>query len=81
MKAIKQDHPNDGERLVQGHLSRQGISVRRKMLRDSIHHIDHENVVAPKMLWLVDVILYNVENTPHVPFPNFIWHIYSHKND
>ncbi len=71
MKAIKQDHPNDGERLVQGHLSRQGISVRRKMLRDSIHRIDHDNVVARRRN-----IIQRREYT--VPFPNFIWHIDSH---
>ena len=35
--SIKQDHPNDGEILMQGHLLRQGIRVPRQALRNAIH--------------------------------------------
>ena len=44
--SIKQDHPNDGEILMQGHLLRQGIRVPRQALRNAIHRVDHTNVVA-----------------------------------
>ena len=37
---IKVNHPKDGERLMQGHLSRLGLKVKRKDLRGSIHHVD-----------------------------------------
>ena len=35
--SIKTDHPNDGEVLMQGHLLRNGIRVRRESLRQAIH--------------------------------------------
>ena len=41
--AIKQEHPNDGERMMAGHLYRVGISVPRSQLRGSIHRIDPSN--------------------------------------
>ena len=37
MSAIKQNYPNDGERLVTGHLAAQGIIIPRAKLRASIH--------------------------------------------
>ena len=36
MESIKQSHPNDGERLMIGHLHRLGITVQRSRLRASI---------------------------------------------
>ena len=68
IKVIEQDHPNDA---CQRDLSRQGVSVRRQMLRDSIHRIDHEQVVARRR----NIIHRRVYT---VPFPNYIWHIDSH---
>lgn len=46
--SIKQDHPNDGEVLLQGHLLRQGIRIPRHSLRSAIHRVDHVNIVARK---------------------------------
>ena len=45
ISSLKQDHPNDGEVLMQGHLVRMNIRVPRHALRRSIHRVDHENVV------------------------------------
>ena len=35
--SIKCDHPNDGEVMMQGHLRRVGIRIKRQDLHDSIH--------------------------------------------
>ena len=40
---IKLDHPNDGERLLIGHLAARGIIVQRVRVHVSIHHVDPEN--------------------------------------
>ena len=37
---IKRSHPNDGEVMVAGHLSRLGVRVTRARMRASIHRID-----------------------------------------
>ena len=46
VSSIKQDHPNDGEVLIKGHLISRGIRVPHQAIRDSIHRVDHENVDA-----------------------------------
>lgn len=69
--AIKQDHPNDGEVLLQGHLIRQGVRIPRQVLRESIHRVDHANVVARRH----SVVRRRVYAVPH---PNYIWHIDGH---
>ena len=40
IKDIKIEHPKDGKRLMQGHLSRLRLKIKRKDLRSSIHHVD-----------------------------------------
>ena len=40
MKGIKEEHPNDGEVLVSGHLLAKGIRVPRSRMRASIHRVD-----------------------------------------
>ena len=40
VKDIKIDHPNDDERLMQGHLSRLGIKVKWKDLQSAIGCVD-----------------------------------------
>jgi len=40
VREIKRAHPNDGERLMIGHLSRYGVTVPRARLRGSIHRVD-----------------------------------------
>ena len=68
---IKINHPNDGEVLMQGHLLHQGVKVPRQMLRESIHRVDHDNVVSRRR----SVVERRVYSVPH---PNYIWHIDSH---
>ena len=46
IRSIKQDHPNEGEVLIQGHLVRKKIRVPREALRQSIHRVDHANVIC-----------------------------------
>ena len=43
--AIKNVHPNDGERMMVGHLPQCGIIVQRSRLRASIHRVDPVNTV------------------------------------
>lgn len=69
--AIKRDHPNDGEVMMQGHLTRLGIKVTRKKLRLSIHRVDHENTLARRK----GCIKRRVYSVSH---PNAIWHIDTH---
>ena len=69
--SIKQDHPNDGEVLIKGHLISRGIRVSRQALRDSIHRVDHERVDARRG----SVIHRRVYSVPH---PNSVWHIDGH---
>ena len=45
--SIKCDHPNDGE-MMQGHLRRIGLKIKRQDLRDSIHRVDSENTLQRK---------------------------------
>ena len=40
VESIKQSHPNDGERLLIGHLHRLGIILPRSKVRASIHRVD-----------------------------------------
>ena len=71
IRTIKQDHPNDGEVLILGHLHRMGIRVTRQALRDSIHRTDHVNVIARRRTVIRRRIYY-------VPHPNYMWHIDGH---
>lgn len=68
---IKRDHPNDGEVLLCGHLTRKGIRVTRQAVRNSIHRVDHLNVVKRRR----SVIKRRIYSVPH---PNYIWHIDGH---
>ena len=65
---IKHSHPNDGERLVAGHLCRLGITVPRSRLRASIHRVDPENTAARRSI-TVRRRVYHVEG------PNCVWHV------
>ena len=46
VRQIKEDHPNDGEVMVAGHLRRIGVRITRARLRASIHRVDPHGVVA-----------------------------------
>ena len=71
IRSIKHDHPNDGEVLIKGHLVRMKIRVPRQALRQSIHRIDHKNVVSRHHAVLRRRIY-------SVPYPNSVWHIDGH---
>ena len=40
IRDIKLNYPNDGERLITGHLSSRGVIVSRARIRASIHRVD-----------------------------------------
>lgn len=69
--AIKQNHPNDGECLMTGHLAREGIIIPRAKLRASIHRVDPINT-ALRRSFVVRRRVYSV------PGPNAVWHIDGH---
>ena len=71
IRSIKQDHPNDGEVLIQAHLVRMRIRITRQALHNSIHRVDHTNVIMRRR----NVIRRRVYS---VPFPNSVWHIDGH---
>lgn len=71
IRALKIDHPNDGEVLLQGHLVSMGIRVTRAALRRSIHRVDHAGTVVRQR----SAVRRRVYSVPH---PNFVWHIDSH---
>ena len=68
VKNVKRDHPNDGEVLLKGHLSRLGIKVRRSQLRASIHQVDHDRTVDRRSSTIK-------RRTYSVPAPNAMWHV------
>lgn len=68
MLQIKQNFPNDGERLVIGHLTSQGIIIPRARMRASIHRIDPINTALRRSVTVR-------RRTYSVPGPNSIWHI------
>ena len=71
IRGIKQNHPNDGEILIQGHLCSRDIQIPRQALRESIHRIDSSGV-AERRRSAVKRRIYSV------PYPNFVWHIDGH---
>ena len=68
---IKHNHPNDGERLINGHLLRHGIRVSRARERASIHRVDPVNTAIRRSV-TVRRRVYHVEG------PNAVWHIDGH---
>ena len=50
LRDIKHQHPNDGERLMAGHLTRLGIRVPRSRLRGSIHRVDPYNTALRRSI-------------------------------
>lgn len=71
MIEIKLDHPNDGERMVIGHLATRGIIVPRVRVRASIHRIDPENTALRRSITIRRRV-YCVEG------PNSLWHVDGH---
>lgn len=71
VKQIKEEHCNDGEVLMAGHLAARNIRVQRTRLRASIHRVDPLGTVQRRMTTVVRRI-YNVGN------PNEVWHFDGH---
>ena len=69
--AIKQEHPNDGERLITGHLYRLGIILPRSRIRASIHRVDPVNTAIRRSVTIRRRV-YCVDG------PNSLWHIDGH---
>ena len=67
----KQNHPNDGEILIQGHLRSRDIQIPRQAQQESIHCIDSSGVAEHRRS-AVKCRIYSI------PYPNFVWHIDGH---
>ena len=50
LEDIKCDHPNDGERLMIGHLAKRNITVPRSRVRAAIHRVDPVNTAMRRSL-------------------------------
>ena len=68
IRTIKRQHPNDGERLMLGHLARCGIRVQRSRLRSSIHRIDPINTALRRSIAIR-------RQSYHSNGANTVWHI------
>ena len=68
---IKGMHPNDGERMMAGHLVRRGIYVPRVRMRASIHRVDPINTALRRSVTVRRRVYY-------AEGPNSVWHIDGH---
>ena len=68
---IKIDHPNDGERLIIGHLAARSIIIPRARVRASIHRVDPENTALRRSIALRRRVY-------HSDGPNSVWHLDGH---
>jgi len=71
VESIKQVHPNDGERLLIGHLTRLGIVVPRARVRGSIHRVDPISTAVRRSVAIQRRVYW-------VRGPNSLWHIDGH---
>ena len=71
VQKIKHIHPNDGERLMAGHLASHGIVVQRERLHASIHRVDTENTAIRRSMAIR-------RHVYHVDGPNSLWHLDGH---
>ena len=67
VREVKNSHPNDGERLMIGHLARRNIIVPRARLRGSIHRVDPINTALRSIT--IRRRVYRCEG------PNAVWHV------
>ena len=68
---MKRAHPNDGERLLIGHLAQEGIIVPRVRVRASIHRVDPINTELRRSITVRRRVYY-------VAGPNAVWHTDGH---
>jgi hypothetical protein len=71
VQQIKQEHPNDGEIMLAGHLLKLGIHVQCAKLRASIHRIDPQGVADRRSVAVK-------RREYHVSGPNEVWHLDGH---
>ena len=62
--SVKQEFPNSGEIMVQGHQRAQGINVQRSRIRATIRDVDPQGVRARQRLRIRRRVY-------SVPFPNY----------
>lgn len=70
IEGVKRSHPNDGERLLIGHLAQEGIIVPRAHMRASIHRVDPINTELRRSI--------TVKRVYYAAGPNAIWHMDEH---
>ena len=68
---IKRDHPNDGERLVIGHLASRQVLVQRSRIRAAIHRVDPINTAVRRSITVRRRVY-------HAAGPNAVWHLDGH---
>ena len=66
--AIKRLYPNDGERMVIGHLIASGVTVQRARIRAAIHRVDPVNTALRRSITVCRRVY-------HVEGPNCLWHV------
>ena len=69
VQSVKRVHPNDGERLMAGHLISRGIIVQRARLRGSIHRVDPENTAIRRSI-AIRRRVYHVDGTVAFGWPS-----------
>lgn len=65
---IKSNHPNDGERLIIGHLAQRSITVPRSRIRAAIHRVDPVNTALRRSITVR-------RRKYHSAGPNAVWHL------
>ena len=68
VSGIQQQHPNNGYRLMRGHLATMGYRIQQHRVRESLQRIDPLGVVNR---WFPGI----QRRTYSVPGPNALWHI------
>jgi hypothetical protein len=68
ISAYLANHPNDGERMVIGHLRSSEIFIQRSRVRDSIHRVDPSGVAERRRTTIKRRVY-------HVDYPNEVWHM------
>ncbi len=71
IRDVKMNHPNDGERMVIGHLRQKNICVPRSRARASIHRVDPINTQLRRSVTVR-------RRTYYSEGPNTVWHIDGH---
>jgi len=71
IRDIKRRHPNDGERMIIGHLFCLDIFVPRYRIRSSIHRVDGNNVALRRSVTIRRRVYY-------ADGPNTVWHLDGH---